>query len=80
MKAKIDKGFCPSYWGLSYRRKFIRTLWWFPLTGVAAVLLYLGDDIVILGISKWGCFSIVLIGWFIQVTYNYYRWRLERNR
>ena len=24
---KVDKGFCLSYWKLSYRRKFIRTLW-----------------------------------------------------
>ena len=35
---KIDKGFELDYWKLSYRRKFIRTLWLIPL-GIIAVML-----------------------------------------
>ena len=27
MKTRIDKGFCFNYWSLSYRRKFLRTIW-----------------------------------------------------
>jgi hypothetical protein len=36
MSDKTDKGFELSYWKLSYRRKFVRTLW-----GAPAVLLLL---------------------------------------
>ena len=30
MKGGVDQGICFDYWRLSYRRKFIRTLWYIP--------------------------------------------------
>ena len=36
---KVDKGFELVYWKLSYRRKFIRTLWMIPWTIVALIFI-----------------------------------------
>lgn len=36
---KVDKGFELVYWELSYRRKFIRTLWMIPWTIVSLIFI-----------------------------------------
>lgn len=36
---KVDKGFELVYWKLSYRRKFIRTLWMIPWAIVALIFI-----------------------------------------
>ena len=81
-KKKIDKGFCFSYWGLSYRRKFIRILWTFPLSFLC--LLFLPKDGFLIGsfhISRIECtvaLSIILMVQFIaQGVYTYLRWKRE---
>jgi len=40
---KVDKGFELIYWKLSYRRKFIRTLWTIPFSIFAIALTILCD-------------------------------------
>lgn len=47
MGRKVDKGFQLIYWKLSYRRKFLRTLWWTPLSVPGLVLIWgLNSDII----------------------------------
>lgn len=78
MADKIDKGFSLSYWKLSYRRKFIRTLWMLPICIVVLVFFYLSSpqDTLVLGILV-----LALIVSIIQLVYNYVKWKAEeRNR
>ncbi|TYR73197.1 hypothetical protein FZC79_19785 [Rossellomorea vietnamensis] len=72
-KEKKDKGFIFAYYGLSYRRKMIRTVWNIPLI-----------IILLIGISVWGklnFYQTFLISVFFFVTlivqflYNYYKWK-----
>jgi len=70
---KIDKGFVWSYWKLSYRRKFIRTLWVIPLLIVLIILL-------ITGFNQHSIISIILsviaiLSFPAQLIYNYIRWK-----
>ena len=69
---KIDIGFELVYWNLSYRRKFIRSLWITPF------LIF----VIILGWVTWesalvaAIFTILGLGILItQVIYNYKRWK-----
>ena len=50
-KEKIDKGFSFSYWRLSYRRKFIRTLWFIPLAVLVILAVILTQAIY--NYKKW---------------------------
>jgi hypothetical protein len=77
-KKKIDKGFCLSYWRLSYRRKFIRNLWGLP----QCVLLFLflpkqGFLVGSIHISRIEFLLGVLAIWIVQCVYTYLRWRSE---
>ena len=69
---KIDIGFELVYWNLSYRRKFIRSLWITPF------LIF----VIILGWVTWesalvaAIFTILGLDILItQVIYNYKRWK-----
>ena len=69
---KIDIGFELVYWNLSYRRKFIRSLWITPF------LIF----VIILGWVTWesalvaAIFTILGLGiLIIQLIYNYKRWK-----
>ena len=69
---KNDNGFELVYWNLSYRRKFIRSLWITPF------LIF----VIILGWVTWesalvaAIFTILGFGILItQVIYNYKRWK-----
>lgn len=71
---KVDKGIELCYWKLSYRRKFIRTLWLLPADVIIMLWFY----------KNWGIGSLtVLIGFgifgsvFIQAFYNYKKWKTE---
>src|SRR4051794_20094033 len=67
MKGGVNQGAVFSYWRLSYRRKFIRTLW---LTAVVVpVLLALQVNVSIIGV-------VVALG-IVQACHTYYRWRRE---
>lgn len=73
---KIDKGFCLNHWNLSYRRKFIRTLWiGFFFNGVffiAFLRLQSKSNLPLVFVT----FGELLL--IFQVVYNYYRWKQEK--
>jgi purine-cytosine permease-like protein len=70
--AKIDKGFCWSYWRLSYRRKMLRSLW----LGVATVLFFLFfSNWTIFGLKRNFVILLIFAMWGAQALYNYYMWK-----
>lgn len=71
---KVDKGFELSYWNLSYRRKFIRTLWMIPFGFFALALLYFVRISSIIMIIYIVIFLIVEVS---QLRYTYYHWKKE---
>lgn len=74
-KEKIDKGFELLYENLSYRRKFIRTLWLIPIGIVIGIVItYIS---IIVSIFYWIWFIIVAIK---QLKYNYTMWKNETNK
>lgn len=77
MKGGVDKGFCLSYWRLSYRRKFLRTLWIVPWA-VVAVALFFALNLSLFGIGAWGWAAVLAIGLPAQALYNYRKWQSEK--
>ena len=69
----IDKGFCLNYRKLSYRRKFIRTLW---LALLSIIFIFIPE---VYGISGTYFFVIVLVLCAIQTVYNYVKWQREKH-
>ncbi len=72
---KIDKGFSFSYWNLSYRRKFIRTLWMTPFIVFISVL-FCYNDIPIF--TKVLIIAFLIIVDVIQLLYNYKQYQKEK--
>lgn len=74
MCERVDKGFEINYNKLSYRRRFIRTLWMLLQGVVVLVLMYFWKrpwySIVITGV-------IIAIVGTIQAAYNYKLWKKE---
>lgn len=70
MKNKVDKEFGQSYWNLSYRGKFMRTLWTTPL--VISVIIYLinSNNHIIITVLL-----VVIYLW--QLIYTYSKWKKE---
>lgn len=69
---KVDKGFELNYYNLSYRRRFIRTLWMIPWMILALCLLdWIGVSIYILLLVA---VIFVVVG-FIQALQNYKKWK-----
>ena len=74
MGKKVDKGFQLIYWKLSYRRKFIRTLWTIPIFIISiGIIVFLGDGIVVSKIMP----IILIILFILQIIYNYIKWKKE---
>jgi hypothetical protein len=75
MKTKIDKDFCLSYWSLSYRRKFWRTIW----IGAFIPLFFLfPTSYVFIGVVPRNAFVLLIfVSWCIQAVYNYVRWKRD---
>ena len=73
-KEKIDTGFKLAYYKLSYRRRFIRTLWMIPWAILMLGLLYWWSGSLYLVI-----FATIILGviGFIQSNYNYKKWKAE---
>lgn len=81
--SKTDKGFEIFYYNLSYRRKFIRTIWVGAFGAVmflliTALKLFLPE---IPGFFSWFkivltavIFTVVLV---VQLIYNYIKWKSE---
>ena len=68
MDDKVDKGFEINYWKLSYRRKFIRTLWVSPIVILA---VYLNPDIFSTLVFR----LLVILSCAVLVAYNFYKWQ-----
>ena len=64
-----DEGFCLSYYHLSYRRKFIRTLW---LLLFSPLLLFLPPIPY-----RETVLAFILVTGILQAVYNYRKWRAE---
>lgn len=76
MKTRIDKGFCVNYWSLSYRRKFLRTVWFGGLTTVGVLVLprsYLFFDLIPRNVLL----LALPVACAFQAVYNYRRWKAE---
>lgn len=76
-KEKVDKGLTFAYVKLSYRRKMIRTLWSLPL--MIPVLLLLNFSVALDSYEiQFLSLSFVFL-FFIQLAYNYYKWKKNEN-
>jgi hypothetical protein len=64
----IDEGFCLSYYHLSYRRKFVRTVWMMLFSPIL-LFLPLPDP------AMW--FAAVILLGILQAVYNYRKWQTE---
>lgn len=72
MKNKVDKGFELVYWNLSYRRKFIRTLWQSPLCFLLILFtFFIGDSLFFNRIIP----ILLAIGYVWQLIYTYVKWK-----
>lgn len=71
---KIDTGIELCYWKLSYRRKFIRTLWMIPISIIIIICLHTKFQSDIGTYLLTTIFSILLL---IQAVYNYKKWKRE---
>jgi len=72
MNEKIDKGFCASYWKLSYRRKFFRTLWMSPF---ALFFLLFPANYTFFGMERNVFIVFILALNILQALYAFYKWK-----
>ncbi len=75
MKNGVDKGFCVAYYALSYRRKFIRTLWVLAFSPLLLLLHQIPTAHSFIS-YLWIFFFTVVVG-VAQATYNYKKWKQE---
>ncbi len=74
-KTKVDKGFELFYDNLSYRRKYIRTIWMiFIGIGIGILISYIN---VVISLFYWLPFIIIGIK---QLRYNYMMWQKETKK
>lgn len=72
MRKKVDKGFQLIYWKLSYRRRFIRTLWIIPIFIISiGIIVFLDKGIFISKIMP----LILIILFTCELIYNYKNWK-----
>ena len=73
-KDKIDTGFELAYYKLSYRRRFIRTLWLIPWAILVLGLLYWWSESLCLVVTATIILGVIGV---VQATYNYKKWKAE---
>lgn len=73
----VDKGFEIYYYNLSYRRRFIRTLWMIPWIILVLGIGYL-FRISIFQLIIWGIALIIIL--IMQLVDNFKEWRKERKK
>lgn len=78
-KEKTDKGFQLLYFKLSYRRKFIRSLWIIPFGIILTIFLITNTEIDFINhlIQKIiiPILFVILTVW--QLNYNYTKWKKQ---
>jgi predicted PurR-regulated permease PerM len=73
---KVDEGFCWVYWKLSYRRKFIRTLWMTPFVIAVIAFILFVQPYTWLSHTIPVIMSIVLVViYVIQLMYTFHKWK-----
>ncbi len=76
----LDKGFCLLYKQLSYRRKFIRTLWTIAFLPLLLFLpQLLSSSVNGSEYFRWLFVLTILIG-AAQAVYNYQKWKQEEHK
>lgn len=71
VRNKTYKGFELIYWKLSYRRRFIRNLWWLPIVIISIAFMFLINDKLILNRIVP---IVLLILYIVELIYNYMKW------
>ena len=74
-KDKVDKGFELLYDNLSYRRKFIRTIWLIPIGIVVGIVITYISIIVSIFYWVWVTISVIK-----QLKDNYTLWKTENKK
>ena len=71
---RTDKGFKLCYWKLSYRRRFLRTIWMSPIC-VAMILWFYHESQSFF----WTCIAAVVLVSLVlgQAVSNYRKWKSE---
>lgn len=72
---KVDKGFELLYHNLSYRRKFIRTIWVILFVILFLGKLYLSGSYLNRGVRIFSLMAVIIAP--IQLKYNYSKWKEE---
>ena len=67
---KVDKDFEWCYWKLSYRRKFIRTLW------VLAIVILMSPFLI--SKDRTATATVLIILTLVQLIYNYLKWQKDK--
>lgn len=75
-KGYVDKGFQINYYKLSYRRRFIRTLWLIPWMVLILFWLYWLDTPAYIWVPMAVGFAVVE---YMQAFVNYKKWKEEKN-
>ncbi len=78
MRNGTDKGLCLNWMRLSYRRKFIRSLWAGP-TMLALLFLVVPKERTYCGLSRDLIASGCAVGFCYQGISNYRKWREEKD-
>lgn len=80
--AGVDEGLKLFYYGLSYRRKLIRTLWMLPLCAVVLLAPELrtwispeGGTLLFFENTRYFWFSFLVLMSISQIGYNYVQWQ-----
>lgn len=74
-REKIDEGFAFCFWKLSYRRKFIRTLWMLPFLIIVIFYLHITFKSYLLTDIIGTILSTIFI---LQAVYYYKKWKMEK--
>ncbi len=72
-KEKVDRGIAINYYRLSYRRKLVRTFYSLPIIIAALIFIYYFSDWAFPVYLAF--FLLITVGFFLQVFYNYYKWK-----
>lgn len=72
-KKKVDKGFELFYDNLSYRRKFIRTIWLLPIGICVGILI----TYISIPVSLFYWIPFIVVG-IKQVKFTYSMWKTEK--
>ncbi len=75
-RKKKDRGFVFPYYRLSYRRRFKRNLWTFPLIIVSMIVMLLLDYVPIF--VRMGYIFVISVAAVIELIYNYKKANKEK--